>query len=160
MKRIVTLSLVASLMCWSMSSVSEAAPRVEVATTGEISGIAVDAAGAPIPHSQVRLRDVDTGRLIGQASTNATGQFSFPNLSPGTYLLELLDAAGSLVGARRVVVSVDDSAAGSVRLERTAAGTGGSITGFLTSRAGVIVLSAAGAGLGTGLYVSVRSPSK
>src|SRR5215469_10267119 len=56
----------------------------QVRTTGQISGTVVDPAGAVVPGATVTAHDVSTG-ITQSTTTNASGQYVFPNLLPGTY---------------------------------------------------------------------------
>lgn len=53
---------------------------------GTVTGLAIDPSGAPIPNASVSLIDqqTDARRTL---STNASGIYAFPDLSPGTYRL-------------------------------------------------------------------------
>src|SRR5690349_11791637 len=80
-----------------------------------------------LPDARVQLRDLKTGQLVNSTTSNATGEFSFENLKPGDYIVELADASGHVLGtspaftlgaAKSVSVSVVAAGAGAV----TAAG--------------------------------------
>ena len=64
---------------------------------GLISGLAsID--GKPLSNITVRLRNVDNGQLVGNTTSSATGQFSFPGLSPGNFVIEMVSANGTIIG--------------------------------------------------------------
>src|ERR1700722_12474962 len=51
-----------------------------------INGQVVDPSGAAVVNAQTTLTD-GAGQAIQHATTNASGQFSFPSVAPGTYTL-------------------------------------------------------------------------
>ena len=57
------------------------------ATTGELTGRVVDAAGAVVPAVAVTVRGQDSG-LVRTATTNESGEFLFVLLPPGRYSVE------------------------------------------------------------------------
>lgn len=74
---------------------------------GQISGLAtVD--GKPQANTMVRLRSVDTGRLVGTALTNSQGRFSFTALASGTFLVESVSSDGTILGTSSVI-SLNDA---------------------------------------------------
>ncbi len=48
--------------------------------------------------TRVQIRDLKTGLLVNSTTSNATGDFSFENLKPGDYIVELADASGHVMG--------------------------------------------------------------
>jgi len=58
----------------------------QVRTAGQLSGTATDPSGAVLPGITVTALDKSTG-LAQSVTTNASGQYLFPNLQPGTYQL-------------------------------------------------------------------------
>src|SRR5262245_41277191 len=120
-----------------------------------------------LPNARVQIRDLKTGELVNSTTSNPTGEFSFDNLKPGDYVVELADAAGHVEGisppftrgaARAARVSVVAVSSGAV-----AAGTGAGFSLFgLGPVSSVAVLGAAGAAAVTAV-VATRpdaSPSK
>src|SRR5688572_7205353 len=99
--------LLASALCVALSMTLApinlvAAGRVVAQATGAISGIAsVD--GKPLANVSVRLRNVDTGQLVGNTTANAQGQFSFAGLGPGNFVVETVAANGTILGTSTVI---------------------------------------------------------
>ena len=60
-------------------------------------GTAWNAETRPIPNARVRLRNISTGQVAAQATTNQQGEFTFSNVPSGTYVTELVDGRGSVV---------------------------------------------------------------
>ncbi|HEY2645321.1 MAG TPA: carboxypeptidase-like regulatory domain-containing protein, partial [Candidatus Acidoferrales bacterium] len=54
---------------------------------GKISGIVSDSSGAAIGQATVALTNLDTNAK-SQTSTDSSGNYSFPNVSPGRYKLQ------------------------------------------------------------------------
>lgn len=69
---------------------------------GSISGTITDASGAAVPHAQVHITNEDT-HFVTPATGNATGAFSAPFLTPGTYDIKI-DAAGFATAEQTGVV--------------------------------------------------------
>ena len=133
-----------------------------------ISGVVVTASGRPLNNASVRARNVLTGGIANSASTSATGQFSLVWLEAGTYVLEVVDGAGQVIGTSPFLF-----AAAGATLSTTVAATSGvasaanTVTGFaatLTSTAAESVRYAAAAagvaGLVAPVDVATASPSR
>src|SRR5687767_3090442 len=94
-----------SVLCIALTLI--AAPINLIAAgqaNGSISGIAtVD--GKPLANVSVRLRNVDTGQLVGNTSANAQGQFAFSDLGPGYFVVETVARNGTILGTSLVVRS-------------------------------------------------------
>src|SRR5712692_8572675 len=127
--------------------------------TGRISGKARGAKNESLRNLQARVRDVGTGQIVGQTTTNRDGDYTFTGLNPGTYVVEIVSGTGLVIATTSTVtltvgamvatgVTVTATAAaaaagvGAGAAAATAAAAGG---GFFSSTAGVIVLVAAGA---------------
>src|SRR6185436_3194505 len=67
-------------------------------TTAPLSGMVVDAQGAPIPGAAVVVKNEATGNSF-QSVTNAQGSFTVPALQPGTYMVTV-----SLTGFKQAVL--------------------------------------------------------
>ena len=65
---------------------------------GTVSGVARDAQGNPLAIYVARLRNIQTGELAAQGATNAVGEYQLANIAEGTYVVEIVDSAGNLVG--------------------------------------------------------------
>jgi hypothetical protein len=99
---------------------------------GALTGVAQSADKAPLPNFRVNIRNSNTGELAGSTTSNQAGQFSFASLQPGNYVVEIVDAAGKVVGlsssvgvtaGATVTVTVGATAAGAL-----AAGAGGGLS--------------------------------
>lgn len=94
-------------------------------TKGLLRGIAKDAAGHIKPNTKVKLVNPQTNAIVAETTTNDQGEFVLPNLTPGTYVLQLFDgttlvglagnvavAAGVVTNATITGVSASSAAAG------------------------------------------------
>ena len=117
---------------------------------GAVNGVAQSADKAPLPNYRVHVRNANTGELTGSTTSNQAGQFSFAGLQPGNYVVEIVDAAGKVVGlspsltvaaGATVTVTVGATAAGALA---AASGGGLSLLG-LGPLASVAVAGAASA---------------
>jgi carboxypeptidase family protein len=129
--------------------------------SGTLNGVAQAANKTTLPNYTVNVRNASTGQVAGSTTSSATGTFSFAGLAPGTYVVEIVDAAGKIVGlsasvsvaaGAAVTVTVTASAAGAIA---AAAGGGFGLLGLGTA-ATVAVVGAAGATA----IVAVRATSK
>src|SRR5688500_11958727 len=134
--------------------------------------------GKPLPNTTVRLRNVDNGQLAGNTTSNPTGQFSFPGLTPGNYVIEMVSADGTIIGTSVNIpltattmaitnVTVGVSAAALGATGAAAAAAAGSVAAAGAGGAGLsatlIAVSAVGVTLGTTAIVAVAndaSPSR
>jgi hypothetical protein len=63
-----------------------------------LKGTAYTAALHPLPHATVQIRDLKDGARILSAMSDARGTYTFEGLQPGTYIIEIVDAAGRVLG--------------------------------------------------------------
>lgn len=62
-----------------------------------ILGAAWKADNTPLPHARLRLRNVTTGRAEAATIANGRGQFTFSNIEPGSYVIELVNDEGRVL---------------------------------------------------------------
>lgn len=62
----------------------------------QIVGIVVDIRQVPVANAKVRLRNLNTGRIEQETETNDKGEYVFAVVDPGTYVVEMVTAAGSI----------------------------------------------------------------
>jgi hypothetical protein len=172
--------LLASALCVALSMSAApvgliASARI-VAQAGAISGVAtVD--GKPLANVTVRVRNVNTGQLVGNTTANAQGQFSFAGLGPGNFVVETVSANGTIIGTSAAInlttaamvvtnVAVGTSAAalaaaGGVGTGMAAGGAvaGGAAAGGFGLSATAIALTAVGASLGVAGIVIANNDS-
>lgn len=144
--------LLASLLCVTLIL---AMPQSSLGAlqTGQIAGKAtVD--GRPLANVTVRLRNVDTGQLVGTTTANAQGDFSFSSLGAGNFIVETVGFDGNVLGTSTVVgLSVATMVAINVIVNTTTtalAAAGGAIgaVGAVGAAAGAAVAAAAAPAIG------------
>ncbi len=77
-------------------------------TTGAINGTVLDASGAAVPDSEVKVHNVGTG-LDVVVHSGATGSFSIPNLPVGTYTVSFTKTGFETETHTQVLVTSDRS---------------------------------------------------
>src|SRR5260370_163489 len=73
------------------------------AATGAINGVAQSSAGQTLSNYTVQLRNLQTGQLSGVTTSNAAGSFSFAGLNPASYVVEVVNQAGVIVGSSAAI---------------------------------------------------------
>jgi hypothetical protein len=138
--------------------------------TGKIEGIAKDADQKPLAGVTVQCRNTVTGQIVATQQTTSTGAFSFTGLLPGTYVVEIVDRDGKIIGVSAgLSLTATAMTLSGVSIAATAAGAvagavgGGGLGAFLTSTTGLLVLGGVGAAAVVGVIIATRgdaSPSK
>jgi hypothetical protein len=154
MRRLIAVTLAAALAL-------QVAPLFAIGHDGtaSVSGTARNTAGRPVPNTTVRLRDVTTNRSLGTTASNAAGQFSFGGLEPGSYVVEVVNSTGQIIGTS-TIIAVDAGAtiAGVIVTVSLATITS---AGHGLGTAAIILMAAGGAGVAAIVIVKkVGSPSK
>ena len=110
------------------------------------------AGGQTAANVAVQLRNLATGQLAGTTTTSVTGSFGFAGLAAGNYSVEIVNAAGQIIGTSAAIpvtagavvtgVTVTGSAAAAMTAgaSAAAAGTTGASSGITTA---VLVTTAA-----------------
>jgi hypothetical protein len=162
MKRFFALALVLALIALGLPTASfAAAPRQG---SGTISGIAKDAGGTALSGVTVRCRNTGTGAIAGTTTSNASGAFTFSNLGPASYVIEIVDSTGKVIAtSATLTLTASQMSITGVAIATSAAAGGGAAAAagggsFFTSTAGILILAAAGAGT-VGIIVATRSDS-
>lgn len=131
MRRLTALALV-----FAFAVVVSPAPLVIAQEqTGGVAGTAADPSKNPLANHTVRLRNVQTGQITSSTTSTANGAFSFSGITPGNYVVEIVNSAGNIVGTSSAVA--------------VTAGTVATVT--VTATALAVGAAAAGAG-GAGLF--------
>ena len=135
-------------------------------TTGGLQGVAKDAAQQNLSGIKVQVRGPN-GQLAATGTTTSSGSFSFAGLNPGSYTIEIVDAAGNIVGTSAAItvtagatatVTVTAAAAGAIA---AAAGGGVSLFGLGAIGTVAVVGGAAAATIATVVTTqSNASPSR
>jgi hypothetical protein len=113
--------------------------------TGGVQGTARSAQQQPLAGHTVQIRNVQSGQLAATGTTDASGQFQFAGLAPGSYVVEIVNASGAIIGTTAPIavaagstatVSVTASAAGALAASQ---GAGFSIFGLGTAASAAII---------------------
>ena len=112
--------------------IAQAGGRVNALT-----GKALTSLSAPIPYARVVLRNIRTGQLLAQTTADADGEFSFVDLDPNFYIVEVLGANGAVLGTSSMVVGMarGELRALEVRVASAAAAVRATVGNTLTATA-------------------------
>jgi carboxypeptidase family protein len=137
----------------SVASLDVYAARPGQDELASLSGTASDSSGHALANANVQLRNVSTGQLVGNATTNGTGQFSFPSLPAGSYLVEVVDQSGQILATSGSVVVSPGWAVSGVSVTSYKETTAAPATHrMLTSPHAMIIMgAAAAAGIGVAM---------
>jgi hypothetical protein len=132
-----------------------AGPALESRSTSII-GTAWNADGSPIKGANLRLRNIVTGKVEAASKANDAGRFTFDNVEPGSYVVELVSDAGHVrtIG-HTFTIAPGETVATFVRLTPKVPWT----TAFFDSTAGSVTSTAAIAGVNAfGALAYCQSP--
>jgi len=122
MRRIVALALASSL---ALSS----APLFAAQGTASLAGTATSSSGQSVANATVHLRNLANGQIAGTTTSSTTGSFSFAGLQAGNYAVEVVNAAGQIIGTSASI----------------GVAAGATVTGIAVSTSAVLAGAAAGA---------------
>lgn len=112
-----------------------------------IRGTAVGPSSAALPHNLVRLRDVRFGRVVDTQTTDNAGAFTFANVDPGSYVVEVLGNDQRVLAASQIIsVNAADTLTALVRLPFRAPPLAG-VLGNSASTAAAVITEAVAAGV-------------
>jgi hypothetical protein len=161
------------IIAMAVPAFSTAAPLRAQGQGASLSGTASSNAGQTLANYTVQLRNLATGQLAGTTTSGATGGFSFAGLQAGNYAVEVVNAAGQIIGtSASVAVAAGATITGVTVAASAAAGAGAAAAGAATAGAGatggvsaaVIITGVAVAAGVTGVIVAVNksnsSPSR
>jgi carboxypeptidase family protein len=141
MHRVLALALVVSMA--GTPSVF-AAGAAHAPANSSMAGLVKNANGRTIANATVRLRDLETGQLAATTTSDAAGQFSFPGLAAGSFTVEIVNAAGEIIGSSAPISVVAGQAITGVVVTTTDSSKK-KAGAFFTSTAGLIAIAASGA---------------
>jgi hypothetical protein len=140
--RFIVVAVIAALSLPASPLVGTGAGQSQLAT---IAGTATSSAGETLPNATVQLRDLGTGTISSTTTCSSTGTFNFIGLHPGTYVVELVNAAGQVGGTSASVPLAAGAAVTGVAVGLAAAAIGGTAATFASVSTIVAVTSAAAA---------------
>ena len=152
--RISAWLLVVMMSMTGVPAIAASAPPAEA--VGTVSGTAISSANEPLANTHVRLRSVQTGKVTATTVTDAAGRFSLARLDPDTYVIELLNATGQIIGTSTIIFVTSGAAITGVSVTSSfAAAPAARAVRFPTTLA--IVTAAAGSAAVAGVTVSEGS---
>jgi hypothetical protein len=126
------------------TTVTRGTPTSIGSHTTTIVGSAWNADNSPIKFANLRLRDVEDGRIEALTKANDAGQFSFENVPAGSYVVELVNDAGKIETVGHVfTIAQGESVATFVRLRTKVPW----MVTFFNNAAGAITATAASGGI-------------
>jgi hypothetical protein len=63
----------------------------------QIIGSVIDIRQVPVANARVRLRNLNTGKIEQETTTNEKGEYAFQLVEPGTYVVEMVIADGTII---------------------------------------------------------------
>src|SRR5687768_893299 len=99
MRRILSIGLTIALAASGLQANLRAAGQLgsdQPAST--LSGRALRTDLQGFPNATVRLRSVTSGELLRVTTSSPSGDYSFPEIPAGNYVVELVDSTGRIVG--------------------------------------------------------------
>jgi hypothetical protein len=142
--RVIVIALAVALSLPASPFVVTGMAQTEVAS---IAGTATSSSGEILANVTVQLRDLATGTVSSTTTSSSTGSFSFAAVNPGTYVVEVLNAAGQVVGTSASIYVAAGAAVTRVAVASTAAAIvagAASIAGIGTIAAVTTAAAAAG----------------
>jgi hypothetical protein len=101
-----TTKPVATTLTPADTNVARLLPGTRGVTLSTIQGTALTSSNSALPNNTVRLRDARLGRVLDTTVTDQTGAFAFHTVSPGTYVIEIMES-DQTVAATSQLISVD-----------------------------------------------------
>lgn len=141
-----------------MTVMAGPASSQQTQTVGQISGVAAIPGEGTLAGVTVQLRDLSTKLVVGIVKTNASGQFVFIIGHPGTFVVEILDDKGAVIGTTApIVLSVGAMIVSGVAVSPTTGGAaalaGGAAAGQADSGTAQGVAGAmAGGGVSSNIF--------
>ena len=105
---------------------------------------------------------MSNGQVVQSVMSDVTGKFEFTNVQEGTYVIEIVDASGNVIGTSPTLQVNDDCDPISGLIINTSAvapAAAAAGAAFFTTASGIIVLAAAGVA-SIAIARDLASPSK
>ena len=163
MRKFLSVGLVILNAAGASSNVQAA--RQASTQTATLTGSVRQTDSSPLSSASVRVRSVATGAVVASTTTGPLGEFLAAGVQPGSYIVEVLDQHGRIVGTTSQF-TVQAGAAVEVSVVAVASGTVSKRGGFsifgLGPATSMAVLGAASAAAVTAVIVTrpEASPSR
>ena len=112
-----------------------------------LAGTATSSTGETLVNATVQLRDLATGTVSGTTTTSSDGRYGFPAIAPGNYVVEVLNAAGQVVGTSASISVAAGAALTGVAVSATAAAVTAAASAAGISTLVAVTTAAAAAGV-------------
>lgn len=114
------------------------------ADTGVVRGVVWNGDTSPIANAKVRLRNIETGRVVSASETSRSGEFVFGGVAKGSYLVELVSDNGKVLAVGPVFrVEPEQTVSTVVRLPTRRSW----YAGMFSNAAAVVIAAASSVGL-------------
>jgi hypothetical protein len=114
------------------------------ADAGTVIGTVWNRNDVPVAFARLRLRDMTSGKILRAIQGDDAGRFTFLKVPPGSYIVELVDASGSVLALGQMfTLGPLETVATFIRLGTTVPW----YAGFFSNAAAVALASAAALGL-------------
>jgi hypothetical protein len=111
---------------------------------GTVTGTVWRSDNTPFPDAPLQLRDVSTGQIVRSTRGNELGRFTFPKVSAGNYVVELVDEHRNVLAlGERFSIGPAETVSTFIRL----AGSSRWYGGFFTNAAAAAIAAAATVGV-------------
>jgi len=126
------------------TTIRRSAANAANASIGVIVGQVLNSDHTPLAFARVRLRNLDTGGIVGKTSADHLGEFEFVVPTRGNYVAELFDETGRVLAAgEALTVEIGQTVGTLIVLPAR----GPSLAALFGNSAAAIVSAAAGAGI-------------
>jgi hypothetical protein len=116
------------------------------ALSSSIQGTAVNWNNSAMANTPIRLRDARLGRVLNSVTTDRFGAFEFDSLEPGSYVVEMMSQANTVLAATPIInVNSGQRVAALVKLPFQQPPLGGALG---TSLASVLAITSAAVAAG------------
>jgi hypothetical protein len=164
MRKVLSVAVVTALAVTGVPVGALAADNTSIAVVGT----AYRANMQPLPHAEVQVRDLKSGSRVLSVMSDVSGSYSFKGLAPGTYIVEVVDKTGKVMGmsAPFVLITGPSVTVSVVAVAQGTAAASGQNAGFSFLGMGPVtslaVVGAAGAASVTAVVATKpdASPSK
>jgi PDZ domain-containing secreted protein len=115
---------------------------------GTIQGNALNSTNGQLANVTVRLRDTRFGRIIQSQVTDQSGIFTFKNIDPGSYIVEMMGTDDTILAASEVLnINAGEAVSAVVKLPFRVPPFANAIGASTPNAASAIVTAAAAGGL-------------
>ena len=126
-------TLLIAALGFSLSVSTLAAGRGGQSQAASIAGVATNPSGQPLVNVTVQLRNLTSGSLSGTTTSSAMGTFAFTGVQTGMYAVEVVNAAGQIIGSSASLLA---TAGATITGVSVSASTAGAIAGSAGAAAG------------------------